>query len=101
MSRKTMRRVLNALLVAILATGALTAQSPRKVRIAFLYSDGNLPATLKAYKALLKERPELKDQVAFTFLTESVFDDVKPAEIASADVLVFDQMNEQMLQRFN
>jgi len=73
----------------------------KKVRVAFLYSDGNLPATLKAYKALLKERPDLKDQVAFTFLTESMFDDVKANEMTSADVLVLDQMNEQMLQRFD
>jgi len=89
------------LLLAI--TGTLGAQqaAAKKVRIAFLYSDGNLPATLKAYQALLKERPDLKDQVAFTFLTESMFDDVKANDMASADVLVFDQMNEQMLQRFN
>ena len=106
-----MRRILSALVIAILAAGTIAAQSStsvksaadkaRKVRIAFLYSDGNLPSTLKAYKALLKERPDLKDQVAFTFLTESMFDDVKVNDIASADVLVFDQMNEQMLQRFN
>jgi cobaltochelatase CobN len=79
----------------------LEAQPAKKVRVGFLYSDGNLPATLKAYKALLKERPELKDQVAFTFLTESMFDDVKPQDLASANALVFDVMNEQMLQRFN
>ena len=77
------------------------AQQPRTIKVAFLYSDGNLPATLKAYKALLKERPELKDQVSFTFLTESMFDDVKPADLAAANALVFDVMNEQMLQRFN
>ena len=73
-----------AVLMLLLAiTGTLGAQQApaKKVRIAFLYSDGNLPSTLKAYKALLKERPDLKDQVAFTFLTESMFDEVKASEI--------------------
>ena len=104
-----MRRLLSALIVlfAIAGPGVGRAdriaaqQAPSKIRIAFLYSDGNLPATLKAYKALLKERPDLKDRVAFTFLTESMFDDVKPQDLASANALVFDVMNEQMLQRFN
>src|SRR5689334_12051565 len=86
-------------LLLLLAFASAAAANP--IRVAFLYSDGNLPGTLKAYKALLKERPDLKDQVSFTFLTESVFDEVKPLEIGAADVLVFDQMNEQMLQRYN
>ena len=91
-----------ALLVSSsLSISAQQAPPAKKIRIAFLYSDGNLPATLKAYKALLKERPDLKDQVAFTFLTESMFDDVKPSDLASANALVFDVMNEQMLQRYN
>jgi cobaltochelatase CobN len=80
---------------------AQQAAPTKKIRVAFLYSDGNLPATLKAYKALLKERPDLKDQVSFTFLTESMFEDVKPTDLASANALVLDVMNEQMLQRYN
>jgi cobaltochelatase CobN len=90
--------------LAIVATISISAQQAppaKKIKVAFLYSDGNLPATLKAYKALLKERPDLKDQVSFTFLTESMFDDVKPADLASANALVFDVMNEQMLQRYD
>ena len=39
--------------------------------------------------------------MSLTFLTESMFDEVKPADLTSADVLVFDMMNQQMLQRFN
>src|SRR5690349_13239148 len=94
------RLVIVALSLVVLGLGRphLEAQQARKIKVAFLYSDGNLPATLKAYKALLKERPELKDQVTFTFLTESMFDDVKPQDLASANALVFDVMNEQMLQ---
>jgi cobaltochelatase CobN len=96
-----MRRLLSVFIVLALLVPSIAAQAPRKIKIAFLYSDGNLPATLKAYKALLKERPDLKDQVAFTFLTESMYDDVKTQDLASANALVFDVMNEQMLQRFN
>jgi cobaltochelatase CobN len=102
-----MRRLLSALLVALAATGAISAQqapaarAAGKIKIAFLYSDGHLPGTLRAYKALLKERPDLKDQVSFSFLTESMYDEVTPADIGAANVLVFDTMNEQMLGRFN
>src|SRR5687767_4554119 len=106
--RATVRRSWLALVVLLAVVGSdfsrtdrVAAQQSRKIKVAFLYSDGNLPATLKAYKALLKERPDLKDQVSFTFLTESMFDDVKPADLASANALVFDVMNEQMLQRFD
>jgi cobaltochelatase CobN len=67
----------------------------------FVYSDGNMSGTMKAYKALLAERPDLRGQVVLTFLTESVFDDVKPADLTGADVLVLDIMNQQMLDRFN
>jgi cobaltochelatase CobN len=86
---------------AVAVPSAAPAPAPAPIRIAFLYSDGNLPGTLKAYKALLKERPDLKDRVRLTFLTESMIDQVKPADVLSADALVFDQMNEQMLQRFD
>ena len=46
------------------------ARSP--IRIAYVYSDGNMPGTLKAFKALLQERPDLRGQVTLSFLTESV-----------------------------
>ena len=74
---------------------------PPQVRIGFVYSDGNLPGTLRAYKAVLEEHPELTEQVILTFLTESMFDDVNAQEITSSDVLVVDTMNQQMLERFN
>jgi cobaltochelatase CobN len=72
-----------------------------QVRIGFVYSDGNLPGTLAAYKAVLEERPELAEQVTLTFLTESMFDDVDAEDIASSDILVLDTMNQQMLERFD
>jgi cobaltochelatase CobN len=67
----------------------------------YLYSDGNIPGTLVAFKALLKERPDLRDRVRLSFLTESVFDDIRPEELTGASVLLLDVMNEQMLDRFN
>ncbi len=48
----------------------------KPIRLAYLYSDGNLPGTLKAFKALLQERPDLRGKVELTFLTESVLPDV-------------------------
>ena len=91
------KRVAHGILFLVLASTA-TAQP---VHLAYLFSDGNLPGVLRAYKALLDERPELQEQVTMHFLTESMFDDVTPGEITGADVLVFDIMNQQMLDRFN
>ena len=71
------------------------------VRLAYLFSDGNLPGMLAAYKALLEERPDLRERVVVEFLTESLFDEVEPGALLETDVLVFDVMNQQMLERFN
>ncbi len=95
MSRTFFARTL-LLLCLLPATAA--AQT---LRLAYVYSDGNTLGTLRAYKALLEERPELRGAVTLSFLTESVFDDVSVQDLASADLLVLDVMNEQMLERFN
>src|SRR6185295_8873083 len=98
--RGPMRRLASAVAFVLLGlTGGTAAAKP--VHLAFLYSDGNMSGTLKAYKALLHERPDLRGQVTISFLTESVFDDTKPADVSGADVLVLDIMNQQMLDRFN
>ena len=73
----------------------------QEVRLSYLFSDGNLPGVLQAYKALLAEHPDLADRVSVSFLTESMFDDVTAADMTGTDVLVFDVMNQQMLERFN
>ena len=95
-----------AALVGVALVFGVSAQSPEPraqspIRIAYVFSDGNLPGTLKAFKALLQERPDLRARVALTFLTESVMSDVKVDEISRANVLVMDTMNQQMLERFN
>jgi cobaltochelatase CobN len=71
------------------------------VHLGFIFSDGNIPGTVRAFKALLAERPDLKGQVSISFLTESVFDDVKATDFTRADVLLLDIMNQQLLDRFN
>jgi len=92
------RRSNNILALACLA--AVTA-SAQQVRVAYLYSDGNMPVTVQAFKALLAERPDLRGRVSLSFLTESVFDDTKVEDLTRANVLLFDTMNEQMLARYN
>ena len=87
-------------ILLMLAMGALALHA-QSVRVGFIYSDGNLPATMQAYRSLLEERPDLKGKVSLSFLTESVFDEVKPSELGNANVLVLDTMNQQMLDRFN
>jgi cobaltochelatase CobN len=93
------KRLVFLSLLPFLLTPSILAAEP--VHLAFLYSDGNIPGTVRAYKALLDERPDLKGQVSISFLTESVFEDVDPAGFTRADVLVMDIMNQQMLDRFN
>jgi cobaltochelatase CobN len=92
-------------LIVVAAVLALAGVSPQAqqapIRVAYLYSDGNLPGTLKAFKAFLRERPDLRDRVTLTLVTESVLADVNVSELTSANVLIFDTMNEQMLGKLN
>ena len=100
-----MTRLLSLILaiVALQAAGSSAQQSPATapIRLAYLYSDGNVAGTLKAYKALLRERPDLRGRISLTFLTESMLADVKAGDMTNANVLVLDIMNQQMLERFN
>src|SRR6188472_4617151 len=97
------RLALGWLLLLPLFQGVIDAQSKseRPIRLTYLFSDGNLPGTLKAFKALLQERPDLRARVQLTFVTESVLPDVKLDELKSTDVLLFDTMNQQLLERVN
>ena len=97
-----MRQLLRAVSAAFATLLLIAAPAAaRPVRLAYLFSDGNIPGTLKAYKALLAERPDLRGQLTLTFLTESMFDDMKAAELTGSNVLVLDMMNQQLLDRFN
>ena len=92
---------IKAFLGVLCLVGGVSSAAAQPVRLAYLFSDGNLPGVLQAYKALLEERPDLQGQVTLSFLTESMFDEVGPEAITGADVLVFDIMNQEMLDRFN
>ena len=62
-----------------------------------------MPSPLGSGNRLGLRRPCIKGYVraAFVWAAESVLADVKPAEMTSADVFVFDVMNQQLLDRFN
>lgn len=92
-----MRRL--SALLALLMLPLLAMAAPKHVT--YLFSDGNIPGTLRAYETLLAERPDLRGQLRLTLLTESTYEQVKAADLLTSDVLVLDVMNEQMLQKFN
>ena len=92
-------RFLSLFLLALMAPVMAAAQE--RVRISYLFSDGNIPGTLAAFEELLNERPELRGLVELNLLAESTFGDIPPEALEQSDVLVFDTMNEQMLARFN
>ena len=46
-----------ASLAIVLALGMTVGAQERRIRVTYLFSDGNLPGTLKAFEALLQERP--------------------------------------------
>jgi cobaltochelatase CobN len=85
----------------VVAGAQAPAPATPPIRIAYLYSDGNISGTLKAYKALLQERPDLRKRIVLTFVTESMLPDVKIDELTKSNVLVLDVMNQQMLERVN
>jgi len=90
-----------ACLIAGLALLIAPLASAQEVRVAYLFSDGQMPVTLDAFRALLDEHPELRNRIDVTFITESTFDELDPAAVLESDVLVLDMMNQQMLDRFN
>ncbi len=105
-------RLLSALSVALCLPLHGLAQNPahgasrgepshRVIHLGYLFSDGNIPGTLSAYHELLTERPDLKGRIKLSLLAESTVADTASKGITSADVLVFDTMNEQMLAKFN
>jgi len=86
------------LLCGLILSGTAKGQN---VDLVYLFSDGQMPVTFQAHQTLLSENPSLRGKVRLRFITESVFDEVDAKAILAADVLVFDIMNQQMLQRFN
>ena len=58
-----MYRISSSLVVALLICLCAVPAGAQDVRLAYLFSDGNLPGMLAAYKALLEERPDLRERV--------------------------------------
>ena len=75
--------------------------APGKVRLGYVFSDGNIPGTLAAYHKLLEEHPELRGKVELQLLAESTYDDTPADKFRASDVLVYDVMNEQMLGKYD
>lgn len=101
-------RLLSALLLglALMVPAAGWSQGPEPlrpepVRIGYVFSDGNIPGTLAAFRKLIEERPDLKGRVDLQLLAESTVEETDAAKIVRSDVLVFDVMNEQLLGQFN
>ncbi|MEM6682699.1 MAG: cobaltochelatase subunit CobN [Pseudomonadota bacterium] len=69
--------------------------------MAYLYSDGNIPGTIKALETLLEQYPELDSHVDLVLLSESSFETLTPQAMLASDVLIFDMMNEQLLAQYN
>ena len=71
------------------------------IRIGYVFSDGQMPIAVAAYRELVQENPRLAARVQITILTESTFDEIIAEDLMSVDVLVYDVMNEQMVARFD
>ena len=50
---------------------------------------------------MLDERPDLRDRVAVTLLTESLFDAVDPQDVLASDVLILNTLDQHTLERFD
>ena len=93
MIRALLAIVLSALCLALPATS-------ETIRLSYIYSDGNTPGTLKAYEHLLREHPELQSKIELQIMSESSVKSIDPQAFIQSDVLVFDMMNEQMVEEF-
>jgi cobaltochelatase CobN len=102
-------RILSVLIAALLLAPSTalaqasgdSARAPDKVRLGYVFSDGNIPGTLAAYHKLLEEHPELRGKIDLQLLTESTYDETPPDKLGTSDVLVYDVMNEQMLGKYD
>ena len=87
--------------IALLAAGAAGPAAAQEVRLAYLTGDSTLPGILSAWKAVLDERPDLRDRIAVRLVTESLLDDIDPEEVLGSDVLVLHVHDQHTLDRFD
>lgn len=86
--------------VALLLLSLGLATPAQALRLAYLCSDGLSGQTLEAYRALLKEHPELQGKLELRLATESAWAALKRDDLLKADVLVLDMMNQHLVERF-
>ena len=79
------------------AAGSANAQP---IRITYLTLDATLPSILGAWRSLLDERPDIRDRVTVTLLTESLLDVVDPQAVLASDILIFNTLDQETLTRF-
>ena len=91
-------RVVATLLIASCLAAPASAQ---EVRLAYLTGDTTLSGVLAAWKGLLDERPDLRDRVTVTYVTESLLDSVDPADLTGSDVLILNIHEQHTLERFD
>ena len=87
--------------IAWLTVAAAGPAEAQQIRLTYLTGDTTLPGILSAWQAVLDERPELRERVSVTLVTESLFDDVDPDEVLRSDVLVLHVHDAHTLERFD
>ena len=98
------RRLLRGMAVPLLLLAVGAAPSPARaqtVRVCYVTLDATLPGILSAWRAVVDERPDLRDRVALTLLTESLLDDVDPEDVLASDVLIVNTLDHLALERFD
>ena len=87
--------------IALLAVATAGSARAQEIRLSYLTGDTTLPGILSAWQAVLDERPELRERVSVTLVTESLFDDIDPEEVLRSDVLVLHVHDAHTLERFD
>ena len=87
--------------IALLTGPAAGPAVAQEIRLAYLTGDSTLPGILSAWKAVLDERPDLRDRIAVRLVTESLLDDIDPEEVLGSDVLVLHVHDQHTLDRFD
>ena len=87
--------------IALLAVATAGSAAAQEIRLAYLTGDTTLPGILSAWRAVLDERPELRERVSVSLVTESLLDLVDPEEVLRSDVLVLHVHDAHTLERFD
>ena len=90
-----------AVILTLAAFGAAAGSAhAQPIRITYLTVDATLPSIMSAWRSLLDERPDIRDRVAVTLLTESLLDVVDPQAVLATDVLILNTLDQETLARF-